>query len=317
MNGERRDDLGIGTPSLEMLADIAKVAAEQPSPLVRQVVLARIRAETAQRPVPSTTEVPASAGPYAAQVAELDALLASGSDEQWQTPAVNGWDVAGVVAHLAAVDAIAADALGLPTSPSLGVGDDVAERTTWVQRAHQGQPPDALYRAWRGQAIAILRFTGARADQLDTPITYLGLHITADDVLVDRGVETWVHGQDIRVALGLPPLPPQPRHLPILVGVGVRVLAATWAGGDAITGGVLLHLTGPGASDWLIAPEGTSAPATEAGGVAVGAELSLDSVEFCYLLVGRRSVTDVTHTISGDPALALAALTAATRLARL
>lgn len=311
MNGKRRPDRGIQTVSVAMLADIAEVAADRPSPQLRRTVLAQIRAATAQRPMPSTTEVPAAAGPYAAQVAELDTLLAGLSGEQWQTPVVNDWDVAGVLGHLVAVDAIAADAVGLPTPPRLGVGDDVAERTRWVQRAHEGQSRDALYRAWRGQAIALLRLAAARADRLDASIPYLGLPLATADVLADRAAETWVHGQDIRVALELPPLAPQPGHLSMLAGVGARVLAATWAPGA--TGGVLLHLTGAGACDWLIDPAGEGAPATG----PVGAEVSLDCLEFCYLLGGRRSVSDVNYTISGDPALALAALTAATRLARL
>lgn len=312
MNGKRRTDRGIQTVSIEMLADIAEVADDRPSPELRRAVLAQVRAATAQRPMPTTAEVPAAAGPYAAQVAELDTLLAGLSGEQWRTLVVNGWDVAGVVGHLAAVDAIAADAVGLPTPPRLGVGDDVAERTGWVQRAHDGQSYDALHQAWRGQAIALLRFAAAQADRLDTSIPYLGLQLAAADVFADRAAETWVHGQDIRVALALPPQAPQPGHLSIVAGVGARVLASTWAP-DA-TGGVLLHLTGAGSSDWLIGP---AEPGAAASGVAVGAEVSVDCLEFCYLLGGRRSVSDLDYTISGDPALALAVLTAATRLARL
>lgn len=296
--------------TLRMLSDIAELAAERPAPRVRQDLLVRIRATTAEQPVPS--EVPTAATPYAAQVAGLDALLARATAERWRTPTVTGWDVAGLVAHLTAVDAIAAEALGLPVPPELGTGPDVELRTSAVQRAYTGRPPADLRRAWRGQAIALLRWACANPGQLAATVPYFGLTLTRAEVFADRGVETWIHAEDVRAAWGNPLLPPDRAQISVLTSAGLRVLAAVWAGLD-VTDGVLVHLTGEGGADWLIDPRGTCTPADHG---PFGAEVSLEALEFCYLLVGRRSPDDVIQAIDGDRALAASVLTTAALLAR-
>ncbi|SHN38899.1 maleylpyruvate isomerase family mycothiol-dependent enzyme [Cryptosporangium aurantiacum] len=297
--------------SLRLLSDVAELAAERPAPRVRQGVLARIRALTAELPVPS--EAPTAAEPYAAQVAGLDALLARAPEEQWRTPTVTGWDVAGLVAHLTAVDAIAAETLGLPIPPELGAGPDVELRTQVVQRAYADRPPADLHRAWRGQAITLLRWASANADRLETTVPYFGLPLTRAEVLADRGVETWIHAEDVRTAWGTSLLPPTGAQVSVLTGAGMRVLATVW-GGLNVSDGVLVHLTGAGGGDWLLDPGGTAAPA---GHGPFGAEISLDALEFCYLVVGRRSADDVAHAADGDRALAASVLTTAALLARL
>lgn len=303
------DHLGADS-GLRMLIDIAELTAERPAPRVRQGLLARARATTAEQPVPSA--VPTATTPYAAQVAGLDTLLAGATEEQWRTPTVTGWDVAGIVAHLTAVDAIAAEALGLPTPPELGTGLDVEPRTSAVQRTYAGRPPADLRRAWRGQAIALLRWACANPGRLEATVPYFGLTLTQAEVFADRGVETWIHAEDARTAWGHPLLPPDRTQVSVLTSAGLRVLAAVWAG-TAATDGVLVHLTGEGGADWLISPNGTCT-STDQG--PFGAEISLDALEFCYLLVGRRSPDDVVRAVDGDHALAASVVTTAALLAR-
>jgi uncharacterized protein (TIGR03083 family) len=296
--------------TLRLLSDVSEQAADGPAPRVRQGLLVRIRATTAEQSVPS--DVPTAAAPYAAQVAGLDAILARATREQWRAPAVPGWDVAGLVAHLAAVDAIAAEAIGLPTPPELGAGRDVELRTSAVQRTYAGRPPADLHRAWRGQAIALLRWACANLDRLDATVPYFSLTLTRAEVFADRGVETWIHAEDVRVALGNPLLPPDPAHVSVLTSAGMRVLGTVWAGLDG-PDGVLVHLTGDGGADWLITP-GRTRTTTDRG--PYRAEVSLDALDFCYLLVGRRSPDDVVQAVLGDRAIATSVLTTTASLAR-
>jgi hypothetical protein len=71
-----------------------------------------------------------------------------------------------------------------------------------------------------------------------------------------------------------------------------------------------LVLVGPGGGDWTIAPAVHDAGARR----APEATVTMDAVEFCYLLGNRRDPDAVPHRVEGDPAVAATLLRAATSL---
>jgi hypothetical protein len=111
--------------------------------------------------------------------------------------------------------------------------------------------------------------------------------------------------------LGGPPVPPDERHLAMIVAFGVRLLPAALrlAGADRSPRSARLVLVGPGGGDWTIAPAAQSAPAGPPD-----ATVTMEAVDFCYLLGNRRDPGSVPHRVEGDPAVAAALLRAATML---
>jgi Putative zinc-finger/Mycothiol maleylpyruvate isomerase N-terminal domain len=109
-----------------------------PPERLRDAVLAAARAHPAGNG--EATGPPAEAGPaaeaLAAATADLDELLAGLTAEQWRLPVIHGWDVDGLLRHLAAAE------------PPAGTGPDAALRQafeTWIHaddvRAALGRPP--------------------------------------------------------------------------------------------------------------------------------------------------------------------------------
>ena len=81
------------------------------------------------------------------------------------------------------------------------------------------------------------------------------------------------------------------------------------AGADRPPRSAHLVLVGPGGGDWIISPAVQRAPARPPD-----ATVTMDAVEFCYLLGNRRDPDAVPHRVEGDPAVAATLLRAATTL---
>ena len=92
---------------------------------------------------------------------------------------------------------------------------------------------------------------------------------------------------------------------------GVRLLPASLrvAGADRPPRSAHLALVGPGGGDWVISPAVQDAPARPPD-----ATVTMETVEFCYLLGNRRNPESVRHRVEGDPAVAATLLRAATTL---
>jgi hypothetical protein len=308
-----------------LLADLDEPAAcdtqDNPAPAgsdpTRLGLLAAARRRAVDADLPAAGDLPEAARPYAAQVAALAAVLAE--PEVALVPrVVHGWDVVQTLGHLLAVDALAAASFGIDGPPETGTGGEVAERTEAVHAYFRGAGLDDVVRAWRAQAVALLRHAQAGGEARTAQgVTYLGLPLTVGDVLLDRAFEAWVHAEDLREASGLPSAAPAPEHVRLITGLGIRFLPFTLAP-DAAP--VLLELTGPGGGSWVVSPAGTGV-AGEAGlearlGVP-STRLALDAVEFCHVAGGRRASLPVPHDVVGDRHAAEGVLVAAAALARL
>ncbi|MEU3175229.1 MULTISPECIES: maleylpyruvate isomerase N-terminal domain-containing protein [unclassified Streptomyces] len=293
---------------------------------------------------PPRVPVPDWAAAYDAETARLDALLQDFGDTEWHAPVRLRWyeadeattrrtTVAGVIAHLTAVDGLVAAALGL-TDP---LGDLAPEQATPSARteafwrgAHH--PPTHSVRApWRAQTHDLVRtvsLTGSGAGR--TPVSYGGYELPLHDAMQDRAFECWVHGEDIAEAVDYPYEPPTGRHLHGMVDLAARMLPAVLearrqAGREVSTGRRLvaagapgrslrLEIEGSGGGEWLIPLD---SPAARGSAEHEVAHIALDGSEFCRLAAGHVSPQEAAAGQVGDKAAIRDVLLAAASMSRI
>ncbi|MEW2271696.1 MDMPI N domain containing protein [Streptomyces griseofuscus] len=264
---------------------------------------------------PPRIPVPEWAAPYDAETARLDALLQDFGDAEWHAPVRLRWfeddaqttrrtTVAGVIAHLLAVDGVIATALGLddPLGHAPGAaGPSVRTEAYW--RSTPFPQTRAVHAPWREQTHALVRtvsFTGGSARGLTVP--YGGFELPLHDAMLDRAFGCWVHAEDIADAVDYPYRPPAPRHLNKMIDLAVRLLpgalAARRRSGLSSPPRTIRHLApaghpgrtlrleieGPAGGNWLIPLDSPSATPSTDWEVA---HVALDSVEFCHLAAGH------------------------------
>ncbi|MEV5487775.1 maleylpyruvate isomerase N-terminal domain-containing protein [Streptomyces bobili] len=282
---------------------------------------------------PPRIPVPAWAMSYDAETARLDALLQDFGDAEWHAPVRLRWfrgadatsrrtTVAGVIAHLIAVDGLVAVALGLDdplgavTGGSAGkpVGSP-AERTEAFWDAAHFPPTRSVRGPWRDQTHAVVRtasFTGSGPGTL--PVSYGDFELPLRDALVDRAFECWVHAVDIAEAVDYPYEPPAPRHLRGMIDLAARMLPGALADrrragltspGETrhlVTAGrpgrsLRLEIEGRGGGEWLIPLDSPAAVGSADHEVA---HVALDDVEFCRLAAGHVSPEEAAAGQVGD-----------------
>jgi uncharacterized protein (TIGR03083 family) len=294
-------------------AGLATTVAAPPPPRLRDAVLA---AAVARRPAAGEE---ASAG-YAAWVDRFDTLLGGLTPAQWRERVVRDWSVQDLVAHLLATDELLAAQLGAggaetPEDPGELDGALPARRSAASIDRQRARPPERTRAAWRAQADRLLRDARSSAPgALDRPVRLTDPRLPRQPLrvaLVQRLFETWIHTGDVGGLVGGPPVLPSAGQVALIVAFGVRLLPAALglAGADRPAGSARLVLVGPGGGAWTISPAGRDAP-----GRPPAATVTMDAVEFCFLLGNRRDPDSVPHTVEGDPDLAARLLRAATTL---
>jgi len=274
---------------LERTAEwIGMSAARAPAPELRSRVLS---AALAARPAGHQQ----AAELYQVQVAELDRLLGELSLPQWQLPSGPHRSLRGLMVHLHANDEAVATAAGLGPAPV-----DVRSPATDVRLS------------WRRQAGALIEVVGRQgAGLLDRQVPLAGrraIRRPLREALIQRGFETWIHAEDVRRVLDLPPQRPSARQIADIVDFALRLLPAAMesAGRAHPAEAIRLALTGAGGGVRLV---GLS-PQSPAAGVVV-AEVSLPAERFCRLLAGRLAGAPAIAEIGGDPEAAADFLTVA------
>jgi uncharacterized protein (TIGR03083 family) len=292
-------------------AGLATTVAVPPPMRLRDAVLA---AAVARRPAAGEE---ASSG-YATWVERFDTLLERLTPAQWRERVIHDLTVQDLVAHLIATDELLAAQLGAdaeaPEDPAELDGTLPARRTAAAIGEHRGRPPERTRAAWRAQADRLLR-DAAEPGTLDRQVRLADPRLPRQPLrtaLVQRLFETWIHTDDIRTLLGGPPDPPNERQVALIVAFGVRLLPAALrlAGADRPPRSARLVLAGPGGGDWTISPAVQDAGARR----APDATVTMDAVEFCYLLGNRRDPDSVPHRVEGDPAVAATLLRATATL---
>jgi hypothetical protein len=242
--------------------------------------------------------------------------------------------VAGVIAHLMAVDGLVAAALGLddPLGEIAAEAGTPAARTEAYWRALHMPPSRGVRAQWREQSHDLVRtvaFTGGRAGRM--PVSYGGeCLLPLHDAMLDRAFECWLHAEDIADAVDYPYELPSARHLNRMIGLAARLLPKALANrrcGPAVSDGhrhlvaagrpgrsLRLEIEGSGGGEWLIPLDSPAAVGSAEHEVA---HIALDGVEFCRLAAGHVSPQEAAAGRLGDKQAIKDVLFAAASLSRM
>jgi uncharacterized protein (TIGR03083 family) len=277
-----------------------------PDGLRDRVLAASLRARAAGRAVPAAPQIsPAEAFSRAADA--LYGMLGVLQAEDWRRPALRGLDVQGLVGHLTGVEedvhrALAGD-LHVAGASHVGSTQAAADRQA-------GRSPAETRAEWRHAADRTLDLVHAAGDP-GAEVAVHGMRLPLGMLLVVRAFELWVHDNDIRQAVGLPPSVPDASTLSLMTQAAARLLPHTAdRGGLREPTSVHLVLTGPGGGTWDIAMcDGLAATAPAAVGIVT------DAVGFCRLVANRATPDSLDLHVTGDPDRAAMVLAAASALA--
>ena len=282
--------------------------AALPMGLRERVLAASLLARGAGQPVPAGPAISAAEAFGRAADAFYGLLCALG-EEDWTKPALRGLDVQGLVGHLTGVE----DDVhrGLAGDPAVA-GASHVESTQAAAASQAGRSPAQTRADWRRAADRTLDLVRAAdlaqpadlaqaaglvqpADDPGAKVAVHGMRLPLRVLLVVRAFELWVHDNDIRRAVGLPPSVPDTPVLRLMSDLAARMLpyAATRTGLREPVD-VHLVLTGPGGGTWEIAV-GQSPP--DPAPVAI----VTDVVGFCRLAANRVTAADLDLHVTGNP----------------
>jgi uncharacterized protein (TIGR03083 family) len=280
-----------------------------PAGLRERVMAASLLARGTGQTVPAVPQIPADEA-FARAAGKFYDLLRSLSEQGWKTGALRGLDVQGLVGHLTGVELDTHRALA--GDPAVADAEHV-ESTQGSAVRQAGRSPAQTLDEWRRAADHTLELARAAAGDLAADgyahrIAVHGIRLPLGDLLLVRAFELWVHDNDIRRAVGLPPSVPDPPVLRLMSDLAARMLpyAAARMGLDPVD--VRLVLTGTGGGTWDVTI-----------GQGAGGQESLaivtDAVGFCRLAANRTTPAELGPHITGDEGRAAGLLTAASTLA--
>jgi len=274
-----------------------------PAGLRDRVLAASMRARAAGFPEPPVPRIsPVEAFSRAADA--FYGMLRVLRDDEWATPALRDLDVQGLVGHLTGVEEDVQRCLA--GDPDVAAASHV-ESTQPAAARQAGRTPAQTRTEWRLAVDRTIELVAMAGDQGAVVAVY-GMQLPVDTLLVVRAFELWVHENDIRKAVALPPSVPDASTLRLMTELAVSLLPEAAARtGLTQPASVHLVLTGPGGGTWDI-QIGQDPPATATGIVT-------DAVSFCRLAANRVTPASLDAHITGDPARAAAILAAAAALA--
>lgn len=280
-----------------------------PMGLRERVMAASLLARGVGQTVPAVPEIPADEA-FARAADAFYGLLSVLSEQGWKTAALRGLDVQELVGHLTGVEHDTHRALA--GDPAVADAEHV-ESTQGSAVRQAGRSPAQTLDEWRRAADHTLELVRApdgdqAADGCAGRIAVHGIRLPLDDLLVVRAFELWVHDNDIRRAVGLPPSVPDPPVLRLMSDLAARMLPYAAARMGLPPTDVHLVLTGAGGGTWDVA----------IGQEAAGREslaIVADAVGFCRLAANRVTPAELGSYITGDESRAVSVLAAATTLA--
>jgi uncharacterized protein (TIGR03083 family) len=281
--------------------------APLPADLRERVLAASLLARGAGQTVPAVPQISADEA-FARAADAFYGLLGALSDEGWKTEALRGLDVQGLVGHMIGVEHDTHRALA--GDPAVADAEHVESTQDWAVRQADRSP--ALTRdEWHRGAEVTLELARAADGAPEGRLAVHGMRLPLGDLLVVRAFELWVHENDIRRAVGLPPSVPDPPVLRMMSDLAARMLPYAAARMGLHPVDVHLVLTGPGGGTWDVAIGQGAGAAPGQAGVAIVA----DAVGFCRLAANRVTPAELGAHISGDEGRAVSVLAAASRLA--
>ena len=184
-------------------------------------------------------------------------LLEITTDDWFRPTPAKGWDVRDTVSHLADIDEIAIDTCTDGRRPLNEFAARFAspeDTTLWgVLRGRRLAGRAVL--AWWEDASARERDVFAALDPAVRVPWGIGMRVAS--LVTARLMETWAHGLDVRMALGLPAVDTD--RLRHVAWLGYRALpyAFSFAGRDRPPGELRVELTSPAGDDtWTFGPSG-------------------------------------------------------------
>lgn len=220
---------------------------------------------------------------YAAQVEQLDDMLASIEPHDWRHPDPRHGDVQGMLGHLADNDGRLTADIGGSLVPS---GLDV--RTAWHRQSQ----------------LLLGRLAASGSLTLDRPVRLAARGESPirplREALIQRTFETWTHREDLASVVGRSHAPPPPDQIRRIVDLSVQVLpSALKAAGLVRRGdGVRLVLEGPGEGEWIV-PLGHPEPVAR-----IEATIRAEAVQYARLVAGRQDVRSLNPIITGASGIA-------------
>jgi uncharacterized protein (TIGR03083 family) len=225
----------------------------------------------------------------------------------WRALALRGLDVQGLVRHLTGVEEDVHRALR--GDPDVIQASHIGSTKAAADR-QDGRLPAQTRAEWRHAVDSTFALVHADRDPGDEAAMH-GMRLPLGMLLVARAFELWIHENDIRHAVGLPPSVPDPSTLSLMTRAAARLLPPAVArGGLREPASVHLVLTGPGGGTWDI-PIGQNPPASVPNAIVIVA----DAVGFCRLVANRATPDSLDLHITGDPERAAMVLAAASTLA--
>ena len=280
-----------------------------PMGLRERVMAASLLARGVGQTVPAVPTIPADEA-FERAADAFYGLLGTLSEQGWKTAALRGLDVQELVGHLTGVEHDTHRALA--GDPAVADAEHV-ESTQGSAVRQAGRSPAQTLDEWRRAADHTLELVRApdgdrAADGCAGRIAVHGIRLPLDELLVVRAFELWVHDNDIRRAVGLPPSVPDPPVLRLMSDLAARMLPYAAARMGLQPTDVHLVLTGAGGGTWDVA----------IGQEAAGREslaIVADAVGFCRLAANRVTPAELGSHITGDEGRAASVLAAATTLA--
>ena len=144
----------------------------------------------------------------AAEQAVLDGLVENLSDEQWATPSpAVGWNVRDEIAHLAFFDDVAVEAIsgrGETRFAELEAAMRSGDPDDFIRSPGEGRSGHEVLAWWRrARAAAVAAF---RQIDPSARIRWGPNRMAAASLCTARLMETWAHGLDCFMALGVEPV---------------------------------------------------------------------------------------------------------------
>jgi uncharacterized protein (TIGR03083 family) len=249
---------------------------------------------------------------YLEETARFDGLVDGLADDALEVTTYNGLSVRDLVIHMAAQESMLAAAVGTPVEGVDDIDDtDIEGRTAAFVARYRDRPVDDARAVWARAVAAVRRWASATTGS-EAVVPCFGLDMPREALLINRAFETWIHGDDVRRALGRSLRPPAPGHLNIMAGFSMRTMpTALRIMGRARPGrSARVVLTGDGGGDWLVPLGGGEATTPDV-------VLTTDVVDWCLLVAERIGPSELEHTIEGDAELAADLLAAAPAFATL
>jgi uncharacterized protein (TIGR03083 family) len=270
-----------------LLASLTELTpSNNPSAVLSAALAARPPAPLQQPPTENATAA------FARAVDDVQHTLSLLTEKDWRRPAINDLTVGELVGHLIGTQLTMAVEFGLiaPDDNSADAPTDHIEATRAAITAGEGfTPAEGAAEFDRVSSLLKTHLAAFDAQGLADECRFGAIVADVGFILVVRVFELWTHDNDLRRAVGLSRVEPDPDRLWLMTRTVMPVVDRI--GGDRLR----IVLTGAGGGVWPAHRDEV-------------AEVAVDAVEFCRRVANRMPLDHLRADISGDAAAASAVL---------